>query len=301
MKIKFIPLGSFCHPKIFLRNQKLEVLESLPFDFHSSPNFYSIYHILRKLAHEKNVTHEFHEILYEHDFNHKKKKELVVKDNFDMFFLHFFNQNDLIKIPSNYPCNAKFINYSKIKNVQELFQKRYNRLYDIMNNTEDILIFLRIENYENLSWNQDLKNCIEALNLFKNPNKYFIYSQIHIPKDMDYFISGKLNFDYEIPVLFHKYQFNESITINNDENKKFEKLIEVFPNILKLCIYLKINDTIYPFYYDKSNNFLVKLNDIHVIYKIYEHDNKYFNVLYKQKNLIFLKDIDNIFVLVNDY
>lgn len=53
MKIKFISLGSFCHPKIFLRNKKMEILESLPFDFHSSNNFYSIYHILEELAKKK--------------------------------------------------------------------------------------------------------------------------------------------------------------------------------------------------------------------------------------------------------
>jgi len=237
MKIKFIPLGSFCHPKIFLRNEKIEILESLPFDFHSSPNFYSIYHILKKLSSEKNIIHEFKEILYEHDFNISKNTELAVQDNYDMYFLHFFNINDLKSRPSNYPCSAEFLNYSKIKEVQDKFSKRYLFLYDILNNTEDILIFLRIENFSNPSWNEDLKNCIEALQLFKNPNKYMIYSQINIDKELDYFISGKLNFDYGIPVLFHKYQFDESITVNEDENKKFSKLIQVYPNIFNfMCL-----------------------------------------------------------------
>jgi hypothetical protein len=301
MKIKFISLGSFCHPKIFLRNKKMEILESLPFDFHSSNNFYSIYHILEELAKEKKVTHEFKEILYEHSFNEKKEKELAVKDNFDMFFLHFFKKIDLNSIPCEYPCSCEYLNDSKVKEIQHLFNKRYTRLYDILNNTDDILIFLRIENYSNPCWNQDLKNCIDVLKLFKNPNKYMIYSQLNISKDLDYFISGKLNFDYGIPVLFHKYQFDESITINEDENNKFNKVIQIFPNILELCIYLKIKNILYPFYHDKENNILVKLNDINIIYKIHELNSNYFNVIYKEKHLIFLKDLNNNFVLVNDY
>jgi hypothetical protein len=301
MKIKFIPLGSFCHPKIFLRNQKIEILESLPFDFHSSNNFYSIYHILEKLANEKNVIHEFKEILYEHSFNDKNEKELAVKDNFDMFFLHFFKKKDLNSIPCEYPCSCEHLNNSKVKEIQDLFSKRYTRLYDILNNKEDILIFLRIENYHNPCWNQDLKNCIDVLQLFKNPNKYMIYTQINISKDLDYFISGKLNFDYGIPVLFHKYQFDESITTNEDENNKFNKLIQIFYNIINACIYLKIKDILYPFYHDEKNNILVKLNDINVIYKIHEHNSNYFNVIFKEKHLIFLKDLNNNFILTNDY
>ena len=78
-------------------------------------NFYSIYHILEELAKKKKVTHEFKEILYEHSFNEKKEKELAVKDNFDMFFLHFFKKIDLNSIPCEYPCSCEYLNDSKVK------------------------------------------------------------------------------------------------------------------------------------------------------------------------------------------
>ena len=78
-------------------------------------------------------------------------------------------------------------------------------------------------------------------------------------------------------------------------------MIQIFPNILELCIYLKIKNILYPFYHDKENNILVKLNDINIIYKIHELNSNYFNVIYKEKHLIFLKDLNNNFVLVNDY
>ena len=47
--IKYISLGSFCHPKMHIRKTNRQISKSLPFDFHSSPNTYSIYSILDKL------------------------------------------------------------------------------------------------------------------------------------------------------------------------------------------------------------------------------------------------------------
>jgi hypothetical protein len=37
MKIYYISLGSFCYPKMIIRETNREYAESLPFDFNSSP------------------------------------------------------------------------------------------------------------------------------------------------------------------------------------------------------------------------------------------------------------------------
>lgn len=299
MKVKFISLGSFCHPKIFLRNENIDVLESLPFDFHSSPNTYSIYHILKQLAHTKKVHHDFVEILYEHEFNSEKETQLAIRDSFDMYFLHFFNTHDLKIKPEHYPCTIDYVHETKIKEVQQKFDKRYERLYNILHNKDDILIFLRIENYENPCWEQDVKNLVDSIQLFHHPNAFLIYSQINVRRDLDYFISGKLNFDHKIPILFHKYMFNESISHNPDEYDKFKKLVGSFQNIVKACIILNIKDQNTPFYYDSVNNLLVKLNDIHVIYQIKNIDEKYIHVIYKDEHLVFLKNNEDVYVCVS--
>ena len=49
MKIHYIVLGSFCYPKMLIRETNREYLESLPFDFNSSPHLTGITNILKIL------------------------------------------------------------------------------------------------------------------------------------------------------------------------------------------------------------------------------------------------------------
>ena len=95
MKICYISLGSFCHPKILIRETNRHIQESLPFDFHSSPGTYSIYNILNELYYNKTYDVEFNEILFKHNFNSEHKDQLAVKEKNDLYFLHFFDLNDL--------------------------------------------------------------------------------------------------------------------------------------------------------------------------------------------------------------
>jgi hypothetical protein len=153
MYIKYISLGSFCHPKIYIRKTKRNISQSLPFDFHSTPNTYSIYSILNKLFNQKTFSHEFKEILFEHEYNDYNKKELAVSDNEGIFFLHFFDLDDKLNNNIQYPINIQDnLNNDKIIEINNKFKKRYEKLYNIMNSKNDILVFLRIENYENKSW-----------------------------------------------------------------------------------------------------------------------------------------------------
>ena len=55
MKINYISLGSFCHPKIVVRDTGREYSESLPFDFNSSPSLVGITNILKELYEKKNL------------------------------------------------------------------------------------------------------------------------------------------------------------------------------------------------------------------------------------------------------
>ena len=51
-----------------------------------------------------------------------------------------------------------------------------------------------------------------ALHKFKNPHIFLVYSQVNIDPELDFYYTNQLNYDYKIPVLFRKYNFDEKIT-----------------------------------------------------------------------------------------
>lgn len=298
MNIKYIPLGSFCHPKMFIRNNNLEISKSLPFDFHSSPNTYSIYNILNKLYKNKTYIHEFNEIIFEHQYNNSQKKELAVSDKEGLFFLHFFEKNDLINSTQeiNYPIDAnKNINQSKIKEIQDKFKKRYEYLYEILNNKDDIIVFLRIENYVNKYWEIELPDLVNSIKQFNHPNVFLIYSQIEIKKNIDFDNCKKINYDYGLPIIFHKKLFDEKISIDKIHEQKFSKIISNIDNIINNSLLIKFNNVLNYFYYDTKNNNLLKINDINITFQIIDNDEKLLKVNFQNNIIIFLKNNNNIF------
>ena len=58
MKINYVSLGSFCHPKIVIRDTGREYAESLPFDFNSSPSLSGVTNILRELYEKKYLKYK---------------------------------------------------------------------------------------------------------------------------------------------------------------------------------------------------------------------------------------------------
>tara|TARA_B110000037_G_C17095006_1_gene495615 strand:+ start:1153 stop:2040 length:888 start_codon:yes stop_codon:yes gene_type:complete len=271
MKIFYISLGSFCHPKILLRDTNRQIVESLPFDFHSTPGTYSIYTILEKLYYEKKYEVEFEEILYTHQFNKDQKIELAVREKSDMFFLHFFEESDLLVTPEEYPVQISYINQDKIQSVKDKFNKRFQKLYHLMNDPENVLVFLRIENYANPVWDTDLEKLTNALSLFNNKNKFLIYSQINIDEEKDFFKTNTLNYNYKIPVMCVKKLYDESIqnVLKND----FLNILDSFESIINSCLILCIGNEKSKFYYDKTLNILFKLTDLHYWFKIDSMEN----------------------------
>ena len=296
MKINYICLGSFCHPKIFIRNTNREIGESLPFDFHSSPNTHSIYYILERLHEDKTFIHQFNKILFEHDHNQQNKKQLAVQDSTDMFFLHFFDLNDLTEQNIQYPASSDYLKEKKIIEIQQKFKKRYKKLYSILNDEDDIVVFLRIENYENPNWKDDLNQLTEILSKFNNKNQYMIYTQKKIDKELDFFNLYQFNYNYKIPVMLHSYLFDEKITIDKNENKKFKHLIESFESLINNCIYIDINNEVKPYYYDKENLLLIQFDNLNSIIQATHLDSKYIELILEDEEYIFLKnDNDNIY------
>ena len=286
MKFYYISLGSFCHPKILLRETKRPILESLPFDFHSSPCTYSIYHILEKLYYQKIYTPQFKEILYTHQFNATHKDELAVQDQEDIYFLHFFDINDLCKIPSSYPASIDHISAEKIKQVQNKFELRFQRLYQIMNDPENILIFLRIENYENPAWKSDIEQLCKILDLYSNKNKYIIYSQINIDDALDFNNTRTLNYDYKLPIMFLKKKFTENISSN--QKNDFLQVLTKFEQIIDNCLTLKFQDKILLFYYNYLEQKLFMLNNLTYWYRILEINDGLLKCIHEAENNLFI-------------
>lgn len=300
MNINYISLGSFCHPKIFLRKTKREILKSLPFDFHSSPNTYSIYSILNKLHQDKTFKHEFKEIIFEHEYNEDNKKELAVSDKEDLFFLHFFDLNDKISDMNEYPIQVENnLCPEKIISIQDKFKKRYEYLYQILNSKKNILLLLRIENYPNKSWKADVQNLVNIINKYKHPNKFLIYTQSEIDENLDFNKTKKINYDFNFPIIFYKKLFDEKITSDEEMNNSFSQILTNFENIVSSSILINFNDNINCFYYDPNQKILIKLNNINIVFNVININEKKLEIKYKDKVIIFFRNSKKVFELIS--
>ena len=268
MKIFYIPLGSFCYPKMIIRTTNREISESLPFDFNSSPHLPKVTEILKELYEKKIYNIELKEILEIYNNN-----ELSVSEK-NMYIVHFFKDYDL-KCPINkFPAPATLIKDNVVNDVKDKFKKRFSRLYDIMNNKDNLLCFLRIENYKNYGWRDELVEFTKIISLFKNPNKFLIYSQELIDEELDFKNTNVLNYNYNIPILFYKHYFYDLEMINNQY--LFIKLLESFENIINSNNVIDIinNDIIEKYYMDYNKSKIFKLTNINYFSKFHIYNNK---------------------------
>lgn len=273
MNIYYISLGSFCYPKIIIRETNRQLLESLPFDFNSSPHLLGIVDILKELHEFKKYEIELNEILeiYNED-------ELSISEK-NMYLVHFFKKSNLIKDIEKFPVKANdYLKKEIIDEVKEKFNKRFERLLNIMNNPNNLLCFLRIENYKNYGWKYELKELTKVLSLFKNPNKYLIYSQELIDDNLHH----KFNYEYNIPILFYKYYFYDLEIINNKEH--FIGLFKYFENIVNGSNSVNIinNGIIEKYYLDFEKSFIFKLKNIN-----------FFSIFFMDNDILYINNVIN--------
>ena len=261
MKIIYISLGSFCHPKIFIRETKREIQVSLPFDFNISIHTPGITNYLKQLLTTGDVEIEF-------DFIEKinLENEVIVQDKNKMDYYHFFKKEDLKIVPSLFPATIEHMKKEKLEEVKQLFRKRFKRLHDILQHVENtILCFLRIENYDNLNWENELKDLTLILSLFKHPNKYLIYTQNCIQEEKHFTNSRQLYYDYSIPIMFFKYYFYDEIFFFKKHIflqciQSFEMLLNDYSNIIS--IEHPFTKIIQKFYIDHQKNSIMSLSNI---------------------------------------
>ena len=276
MIIYYIPLGSFCYPKMIIRETNREISESLPFDFNSSPHLNGITNILKDL--HKNKTYEIELIEILQIFN---ENELTVREK-NMYLVHFFKIFDLKNEIEEFPINVDIIKEDVVNDVKNKFRKRFQRLYEILNNTEHIICFLRIENYDNYGWNNELEEFTKILAQFKNPNKYLIYTQNLIDDNLHFPNSNVLNYNYHIPILFYKHYFYDLEMIHNKD--LFISLLTSFENILnsKNILHIKNNTIIEKYYIDTTKNTIFKLSNM-----------KHFANYYMENDILYINNVIN--------
>jgi hypothetical protein len=244
---------------MIIRETGREYSESLPFDFNSSPHLSGITNILNELYETGKYNIELKEILWKYNGD-----ELAISEKNNIYLVHFFKEKDLIKnlTEHEYPASINNLKIDIVEDIKNKFNKRFERLYKLLNDENNILCFLRIENYDNPGYQNELNDLTEILAKFKNPNKFLIYSQNLIDEKLHFDNSRSLNYDYKIPIFFYKYYFYDKIMINNkdifiDLLNTFEYLINS-ENILNICI----NNVIEKYYIDKEKSIIYKLTNL---------------------------------------
>ena len=274
MKINYIPLGSFCYPKMLIRETYRTYSESLPFDFNSSPNLSGVTRILEELYEKGTYEIELKEIICTHNEN-----ELAISEKNDMFLVHFFKSTDLTESINIYPAPVDKIRSDVLETIKQKFKKRFERLYHLLNDKNTILCFLRVENYDNPYWKVELENLCNVLSKFKNNNKYLVYCQNMIDQEIHYENTKQLNYQYKIPILFYKFFFYDKIIL---ENKKiFIYILEIFERLLNnnsMIITLNNNGSFEKYLLDLEKMKIFKLTNINNHSDFYyENDVLYIN------------------------
>jgi hypothetical protein len=263
---------------MIIRETKREILESLPFDFNSSPHLTGITKILKILyetgTYDINLKHIIE--VYNHD-------ELSVAED-NMYLVHFFKLKDLKKdIDINtlsLPCSLDNIKEEVILDVKNKFKKRFERLYHLLNDKNNILCFMRIENYDNYGWKNELMEFTKILSKFKNPNKYLLYSQKLIDDHLHFDHSRVLNYDYYLPILFCKHYFYDLEMINN--KSLFVYLLESFEYIINNhdVITIQNNDIFEKYYLNREKMEIYKLSNI-----------KYFSKYFIEDDILYINNV----------
>jgi len=290
MNISYISLGSFCYPKMIIRETNREIKESLPFDFHSSPHLDGITNILKELYEKGTYELDLIEILEIYNEN-----ELSIREK-NMYVVHFFKTDDLIKEIKTFPASVtEHVNSDKILEIKNLFKKRFERLYNILNNKDNILCFLRIENYDNWGWETELIGFTDILSKFKNPNKFLIYSQNVIDENLHFDKSRMLNYKYHIPIFFFKYYFYDLEMINNKD--LFISILNTFEYILENNVLnIEYNEIIEKYYYDKDKYQLFKLTNLNLFSNAFLENNETLYIINSlEGNYKFTKNENNIY------
>jgi hypothetical protein len=248
---------------MIIRETNREYAESLPFDFNSSPHLDGVTNILKIL--QKTTTYDLNliEIMYKYNEN-----ELAIKEE-NMYLVHFFKDIDLIDNNEEYPKSIESLKKEKLEEVKNKFKKRFEKLYNILNDSNNIICFLRIENYDNSGWNYELNELTKILLEFKNPNKYLIYSQNLIDDNLHFNNSKSLNYDYGIPILFIKHFFYDLEMINNKD--LFITILNTFEFLTsnENIIEIKHNNKIEKYFLDYNKLIIYKLTNINFFSQFY--------------------------------
>ena len=288
MKINYISLGSFCHPKIVIRDTGREYSESLPFDFNSSPSLVGVTNILKELYETKTYDIQLKEIICMHNEN-----ELAVSEKNDTYLVHFFKKTDLIENVETYPQPYHKLSKDSILNVKRKFKRRFERLYNLLNLKNEIICFLRIENYENPNWKEELVEFCNVLSLFKNNNKYLIYSQENIDKSIHFGNTKQLNYNYKIPIFFYKHYFYDKILI--EQRELFTNVLESFEDLMnnnENIITVNNNNTVEKYIIDKYKSKIFKLTNVNYHSDYFMDDNILIINTALYGNQVFQKNVD---------
>jgi hypothetical protein len=279
---------------MIIRETKREILESLPFDFNSSPHLTGITKILKILyetgTYDINLKHIIE--VYNHD-------ELSIAED-NMYIVHFFKLKDIKKdIDINtlsLPCSIDIIKEEVLNDVKNKFKKRFERLYHILNDKNNIICFMRIENYDNYGWKDELIEFTEILSKFKNPNKYLLYSQKLIDDNLHFDNSRVLNYDYYLPILFCKHFFYDLEMINN--KSLFVYLLESFEYVIdnNNVITIQNNEIFEKYYLNREKFEIYKMSNIKYFSKYFiENDILYINNVIHGYDK-FKKESNNIYI-----
>jgi hypothetical protein len=204
----FISLGCNCYIKMYLSNHKFDIIniieETMPFDYNMTYDLENINNILETLYKNKSYNTVFKNILYI-----QNDHEVVVNEQNNLQIIHYFHKNDLLTDVLDFPANINNINVDKLTEISNMFNRRFDRLYESLNNSNDIICLIRTDYHDRKFDRNELYNLTNILSKFNNKNLYLIYLNNQINDTDCYNNTNQINNEFCIPCFLYNYNLEE--------------------------------------------------------------------------------------------
>lgn len=194
-----------------MKNTCLLVRESLPFDSNITNHIHEVVNTLSELYEKRIYKTTFTKI---NMIGEGERGVVLVQEKNGMKLCHFFKKEDIVPVIQRNPHRIENIRPEKNAEVATMFDRRFVRLLDHLDDPQKVLCFIRLDKEPSVHWETELRSLTTMLKKFQNPNQYLLYMNTAI----DPSLCGKFIDDYDIPVFLYNKEFEADFckSLDND-------------------------------------------------------------------------------------